>query len=98
MFGSTYLHQTFTECVPNQYTHFDMPNVTASYGKYLDSIALFLVFLNFLVSILFQHSSFYLDKLDAFTVSSHGTRRYIEKHIKHVRNNLFNSMLLLQEK
>ena len=24
VFGNTYLHQTFTECVPNQYTHFDI--------------------------------------------------------------------------
>ena len=33
MFGKIYLHQTSTECVSNQYTHFDMSNLTdVSYG------------------------------------------------------------------
>ena len=44
MFGNTYLHQTFTEYMSYQYTHFDiliidMPDVTASYGRPLIFIA-----------------------------------------------------------
>ena len=40
-FDDTYLYYTFTECVSNQYTHFDiidMPDVTASYGTPLHFI------------------------------------------------------------
>ena len=40
-FGNKYLHQTFTECVSNQYTHIEMPDVTASYGTSSDFISFF---------------------------------------------------------
>ena len=37
--GHTYLHQTLTEYVSNQYTHFDsdMPDVTVSYCIFYES-------------------------------------------------------------
>ena len=37
--GNTYLHQTFTECVSNQYAYSDKPGVTASYATPFDFIA-----------------------------------------------------------
>ena len=46
-FDNTYLHQTFTEWVPNKYPHFDdfaMPDVTASYGTFPDFITFFLYY------------------------------------------------------
>ena len=36
-----YLHQTFTDCACNSFTHFGMPNVTAGYGRFYDLIAFF---------------------------------------------------------
>ena len=43
VFGNTYFHQTFTECVCNQYAHFiDIPDVTECYGNTIDSIEFFL--------------------------------------------------------
>ena len=45
-FDNTYLHQTFTEWVPNKYPHFDdfaMPDVTASYGTFPDFITFFYI-------------------------------------------------------
>ena len=41
MFEVFYLHQTFTDCVSNQYTQCDMSmtNVTVCYGEFSDLIA-----------------------------------------------------------
>ena len=37
-----YLHQTFKDCLSNQYTHYvDMPDVTKSYGRFSHLIVLF---------------------------------------------------------
>ena len=50
-FGNTYIHQTFTECVSNRYTYFDMLDVTASYGRSFEFIAIFGYFHTLLMSI-----------------------------------------------
>ena len=42
------LHQTFTECVSNQSTHFDMPicaNMTASYERFSDLMRVLGIFM-----------------------------------------------------
>ena len=41
MTGVLYLHQTSTDCVYDQCTHFGMPNVNAGYGKLSDLIVFF---------------------------------------------------------
>ena len=43
-FGNTYPHQTFTECGFIQCTHFDITDVTTSYGRHFDFIAFFVYF------------------------------------------------------
>ena len=43
-FGSTYLHQTFTECMFNQYTHFD----TSTCQMWLQVVECHLILLHFL--------------------------------------------------
>ena len=32
-----YFHQTFTDCISNQYCYVEMPDVTASYGMPMDN-------------------------------------------------------------
>ena len=41
VFVRAHRQQTFIECVSNQYTHIDIPDVPASYGTFLDFIAFF---------------------------------------------------------
>ena len=48
-----YFHQTFTNCISNQYLYVEMPDVTASYGMPLSSITFFCEFCTKLTNIHF---------------------------------------------
>ena len=45
-----FLHQTFTDCISNQYWYVKMPDVTASYGTLLDFITYSGIFIHFWLS------------------------------------------------
>ena len=54
LLGNTYLHQTFTEYVSNQFVYYTFimrPDVTASYGKFINFIAFFEYFYTLLLTI-----------------------------------------------
>ena len=71
MFESILIHQTFRDCVFNQYTHFDTPDVTANYGMPLDFVA-FLGILHSFTYLVASHLLQVIQNFEEKSFSSYG--------------------------